>query len=154
MVMILYTEIKSYKKREMLITFQALGRYSNMLCQVMTVCFEMQCLPYIFIWSTKIFLIKVRKDELLEEWLDFYLHQWNYRHIEWLYYTFYKYLTEFYIFNTKYVRRDINNLIYTKEIFWVSVTFSLISECIIYVQIFLKFEQSLSNTRLMGFLTN
>ena len=49
MVMILYTEIKSYKKREMLITFQALGRYSNMLCQVMTVCFEMQCLPYIFI---------------------------------------------------------------------------------------------------------
>ena len=32
------------------INFQALGRYSNLLCQVMTVCFEMQCFAiYIYL---------------------------------------------------------------------------------------------------------
>ena len=46
-----YTEVNSCKKDEMLIffiTFQALGRYSNLLCQVMTVCFEMECFAIYF----------------------------------------------------------------------------------------------------------
>ena len=34
----------------------------------------------------------------------------NYGHIEWLYYTFHKYDTEFCISNTKSVRKELNNL--------------------------------------------
>ena len=48
---ILYTEVNNCKKDEMLIfliTFQALGRYSNLLCQVMTVCFKMECFAIYF----------------------------------------------------------------------------------------------------------
>ena len=46
-----YTEVNSSKKDEMLIffiTFQALVRYSNLLRQLMTVCFEMECFAIYF----------------------------------------------------------------------------------------------------------